>query len=75
MVKDNVYCQGEWCIVNVLLGQCWEVCYLLCSSGNWYDFSVSVQGVDSFLWCFSGCMEDGCFGFSDLGMGLGMLIF
>lgn len=74
-VKDNVYRQGERRTVNVPPGQRREVRYSLRSSGNWYDFSVSAQGADSFLRRFSGRMEDGRSGFSDPGMGLGTLTF
>jgi len=74
-VKDNVYYRGESQTLTVAPGQRREVRYSLRSSGNWYDFSVSAQGVDGFLRRFSGHLEDGRPSFSDPGMGLGTLTF
>lgn len=74
-VKDNVYYRGESQTLTVAPGQRREVRYSLRSSGNWYDFSVSAQGVEGFLRRFSGHLEDGRPSFSDPGMGLGTLTF
>ena len=67
-VQDHGYKSGDHSIV-IEPGGSQSAALLLEQSHHWYDFSVTITGVDGFLRRFAGRVETGQAGFSDPVMG------
>ena len=68
VVKDMAY-QGKDIVASVAAGATADIVVPTAASHGWYDFAVTVSGVDGFEQRYSGRVETGKDGYTDPAMG------